>query len=105
LNPIVKGIEAAETSSHSRDRPLFETEKAFEQRDLTVLATEKGSAMSILSTISRLAHEYSEARARYLTERSIGSLPVELQKDIGWPDAYESRRSHSFPAGTWMAGK
>ena len=27
--------------------------------------------MSILSTIGRLAAEYSEARARYLTERSI----------------------------------
>jgi hypothetical protein len=61
--------------------------------------------MSILSTISRLAHEYSEARSRYLTERSISALPIELQKDIGWPDAYESRRSRSFRAGTWMAGK
>ena len=62
--------------------------------------------MSILSTISRLAHEYSEARARYLTERSINSLPIELQKDIGWPDAYETRRSsQSFSAGTWMGGK
>jgi hypothetical protein len=61
--------------------------------------------MSILSTISRLAHEYSEARSRYLTERSISALPIELQKDIGWPDAQESRRNRSFPAGTWMAGK
>ena len=42
--------------------------------------------MSILSTISRLAHEYSEARARYITERSISALPIELQKDIGWPE-------------------
>lgn len=61
--------------------------------------------MSILSTISRLAHEYSEARSRYLTERSISSLPIELQKDIGWPDAYETRRPRSFSPGTWMAGK
>jgi hypothetical protein len=60
--------------------------------------------MSILSTISRLAHEYSEARARYLTERSINSMPIELQKDIGWPDVHE-RRSQSFSAGTWMGGK
>ena len=49
--------------------------------------------MSILSTIGRLAAEYSEARARYLTERSIHALPIELQKDIGWPDAYETRRT------------
>jgi hypothetical protein len=55
--------------------------------------------MSILSTIGRLAAEYSQARARYLTERSINSLPVELQKDIGWPDAYETRRSRSIVSG------
>ena len=44
---------------------------------------EEESVMSILSTISRLAQEYSEARVRYLTERSINALPLELQKDIG----------------------
>jgi hypothetical protein len=60
--------------------------------------------MSILSKISRLAHEYSEARARYLTERSINSLPIELQKDIGWPDVHESRR-RNFSIGTWAGGK
>jgi hypothetical protein len=56
-------------------------------------ANEEGSVMSILSTIGRLAAEYNEARARYLTERSIHSLPIELQKDIGWPDAYQDRNS------------
>ena len=53
--------------------------------------------MSILSTIGRLAAEYSEARARYLTERSIHALPIELQKDIGWPDAYETRHEPPLP--------
>lgn len=53
--------------------------------------------MSILSTIGRLAAEYNEARVRYLTERSIQALPIELQKDIGWPDTYETRRNrHSL---------
>lgn len=42
--------------------------------------------MSILSSIGQIATRYSAARARYLTERSIRSLPPELQKDIGWPD-------------------
>jgi hypothetical protein len=56
----------------------------------------KESVMSILSTIGRLAAEYNEARVRYLTERSIHSLPIELQKDIGWPDAYEDRNSRRF---------
>ncbi len=41
--------------------------------------------MSLFSAIGHLAHEYKEARARYLTERQIGSLPFEIQKDIGWP--------------------
>jgi len=57
--------------------------------------TRKESVMSILSTIGRLAAEYSEARARYLTERSIQALPIELQKDIGWPDARETRHNRS----------
>ena len=65
----------------------------------------KVSVMSILSNLSRIAAEYSEARARYLTERSISALPVELQKDIGWPDAYQNRQNRSFAAGTWMGGK
>ena len=50
--------------------------------------------MSILSTIGRLATEFSAARARYQTERSIRSLPFELQKDIGWPETYDSRTGH-----------
>ena len=45
--------------------------------------------MSILSSIGRMAAEFSAARARHQTERTIRSLPVELQKDIGWPDAFE----------------
>ncbi len=52
--------------------------------------------MSILTTIERIAHSYNQARARYLTERAIGSLSTELQKDIGWPDPMESRPDRSF---------
>jgi len=46
--------------------------------------------MSILSSIGRIAAEFSAARARHHTERTIRSLPIELQKDIGWPDAFNS---------------
>ena len=42
--------------------------------------------MSILSSIGRIATEYRAARARYQTERALRSLPIELQKDIGWPE-------------------
>ena len=42
--------------------------------------------MFILSTIGRIAAEFSAARIRYVTERQLLALPPELQKDIGWPD-------------------
>ncbi|RWK41107.1 hypothetical protein [Mesorhizobium sp.] len=52
--------------------------------------------MSILSSVSRIATRYSAARARYRSERALLSLPIELRKDIGWPeiviDAQNSRR-------------
>jgi hypothetical protein len=45
---------------------------------------------SMLSTIGRIATEFNAARARYWTERAIRSLPQELQKDIGWPEAADT---------------
>ena len=39
----------------------------------------KENEMSILSSIGRLATEFSAARARFQTERAIRSLPIELQ--------------------------
>jgi hypothetical protein len=60
--------------------------------------------MSILSTIGRIAAEYSAARNRYLTERQVHSLPVEIQKDIGWPDAHAGHRPH-FHSGSWAGDK
>lgn len=60
--------------------------------------------MSILSTISHYAHEFSAARTRYLTERAIGSLPIELQKDIGWPEL-TGPRGNEHGAGSWAGGK
>jgi hypothetical protein len=59
--------------------------------------------MSILSTLSRIAHQYHDARARYLTERQINALPFEVQKDIGWPDAHETH--HPVGTGLWAGGK
>ncbi|BCH15159.1 hypothetical protein [Mesorhizobium sp. L-2-11] len=52
--------------------------------------------MSILSSVGRIATRYSAARSRYRSERALLSLPIELRKDIGWPeivvDAQNSRR-------------
>lgn len=60
--------------------------------------------MSIISSLGRLASEYSAARARYLTERAVRDLPPELRKDIGWPDAY-SRNPRYRGVGTWAGDK
>jgi len=57
--------------------------------------------MSILSTISRFASEYRDARARYLTERSVRSLPFEIQKDIGWPESYRHNTVNKVVTGGW----
>jgi hypothetical protein len=48
--------------------------------------------MTLFSAISHLAEEYNRARTRYQTERLLRSLPFEVQKDIGWPQAEDSRR-------------
>jgi len=59
--------------------------------------------MSVFSAISRFAADYSAARSRYHTERMLGALPLEIQKDIGWPlteDPREIKRaSFTFRAG------
>ena len=61
--------------------------------------------MSILSSIGRMAAEFSAARARHQTERTIRSLPVELQKDIGWPDAFEKDGNYRRGVGSWAGTK
>ncbi|MER8747809.1 hypothetical protein NKH57_00745 [Mesorhizobium sp. M1050] len=42
--------------------------------------------MFTLSSIGRITTRYMEARARYRSERALLSLPIELRKDIGWPE-------------------
>jgi hypothetical protein len=61
--------------------------------------------MSILSTIGRIATEFAASRARHQTERAIRSLPIEIQKDIGWPETYERRTGVRRGVGTWAGSK
>jgi hypothetical protein len=61
--------------------------------------------MSILSSIGRFAAEFSAARARHQTERTIRSLPAELQKDIGWPDAFYRDADYRRGVGSWAGTK
>jgi len=55
--------------------------------------------MSILARIGNIAARYSKVRSRYLTERTVRSLPFEIQKDIGWPDVMTKCLPHGCQAG------
>lgn len=48
--------------------------------------------MTIMRTIGRLAADYRARRRRLSTYLEISSLPLEIQKDIGWPDFMDERR-------------
>ena len=47
--------------------------------------------MFILSSIGQLATALTLTRTRRRTERALSTLPLELQKDIGWPDTRNER--------------
>ncbi|MET3790069.1 hypothetical protein [Aquamicrobium terrae] len=47
--------------------------------------------MLALPFITRTVHNFTTARARHKTERLLRALPLEIQKDIGWPEAADSR--------------
>ncbi|RWF50516.1 MAG: hypothetical protein EOS46_03430 [Mesorhizobium sp.] len=61
--------------------------------------------MSILSSLGRIATEFNAARARHQTERAIRSLPIELQKDIGWPEASDAKTGIRNGVGSWAGAK
>jgi hypothetical protein len=44
--------------------------------------------MSILNTLNRYVADYRARRLRARTYAHVTSLPHEIQKDIGWPEAY-----------------
>lgn len=51
--------------------------------------------MFILTAISDFARRTRAARHNYLTQRQIQALPLDVQKDIGWPvDQYTRRAEH-----------
>ena len=57
--------------------------------------------MSVFSSIGRIATRYAATRARHRSQRELLSLPIELRKDIGWPeiviDAETGPRIHRAP--------
>ncbi|MGO4835330.1 hypothetical protein AB4144_24040 [Rhizobiaceae sp. 2RAB30] len=60
--------------------------------------------MSIYSALSHFAGEWRAARAEARTSRIIGSLPLEVQKDIGWPDGHPTR-NYPLALGSWAGDK
>jgi hypothetical protein len=61
--------------------------------------------MSIFSSIGRMASDYRAARTRYRTERAIRALPIELQKDIGWPEPDDMEKCFPYGIGSWAGSK
>ncbi|MDO9307360.1 MAG: hypothetical protein ABIK36_02510 [Pseudomonadota bacterium] len=57
--------------------------------------------MSLMTALGRFAADYRAARARQETERSIRALPFEIQKDIGWPEAYRHNTVNKVVTGGW----
>lgn len=60
--------------------------------------------MSLISALRHFANDWQAARNEVRTRRIIDSLPREVQKDIGWPDA---PRHHRYPLslGSWAGGE
>ncbi|MGN6584227.1 MAG: hypothetical protein ACTHJV_11030 [Rhizobiaceae bacterium] len=55
--------------------------------------------MSVFARIDHYIAGFRRVRELARTERMIRALPSEVQKDIGWPDAYEESRwriAHHF---------
>lgn len=51
--------------------------------------------MSVFSAIGRYAADYRARRRRFQTYLQISGLPREIQKDIGWPDAFTGSPARS----------
>ena len=48
--------------------------------------------MSLFDTLTRFARDLRTRRMEARTRNYINGLPRDIQKDIGWPDAYRPSR-------------
>jgi hypothetical protein len=55
--------------------------------------------MTLINNFRRLAAEVRAIRAHNETIRSIRALPREIQKDIGWPEAYRETQPRTIVDG------
>ena len=56
-------------------------------------------------TVQRYMGKLKTIRDEIRTERFMNTLPEELRKDIGWPDALETRIGDRHGAGTWAGNR
>lgn len=55
--------------------------------------------MSLYSVIRSIASDWAEARRAAETARLLGSLPMDIRKDIGWPSEDAGPVRLAGPAG------
>lgn len=55
--------------------------------------------MTLYSTLARVAADWRDARSVARTRRIITSLPSDVRKDIGWPDALDVEPRRRASAG------
>ncbi|MBD0414275.1 hypothetical protein [Oryzicola mucosus] len=51
---------------------------------------------AFFTSLRQYAGKVSTLRNEIRTERFLSSLPVDLRKDIGWPDIHAARRARRF---------
>ncbi|MFA6156254.1 hypothetical protein [Mesorhizobium sp.] len=51
--------------------------------------------MSMFETLARYRAAFKDAREARRSERILNSLPMEIQKDIGWPVSHRPKRLSS----------
>ena len=62
-------------------------------------ATREEKEMSVYSALSNITAEWRSAREEARTRRNVGSLPLEIQKDLGWRDSPSNR--HAGRSSDW----
>ncbi|WP_096454608.1 hypothetical protein [Mesorhizobium sp. 113-1-2] len=58
--------------------------------------------MSMFETLARYGAAFKNAREARKSERVLNSLPIEIQKDIGWPVTPRSKRLSSNTWGRFL---
>ncbi len=57
--------------------------------------------MSIINEISRFGASMARAHRAVRATRQMNELPIQLQRDIGWPVVSEERRRMEMFFATW----